>query len=80
MYSLHRRALRTADPLAVAPPTNRRKDRPNRPNGLTKQTYSALVYLPGSSLPRKWHVVAYFTVSLVSTIQEDLLFITATGG
>lgn len=55
------RALRTADPLAVAPPTNRRKDRPNRPNGLTKQTYSALVYLPGSSLPRKWHVVAYFT-------------------
>ncbi|KAG1847205.1 Gti1/Pac2 family-domain-containing protein [Suillus subalutaceus] len=55
------RALRTTDPLAVAPPTNRRKDRPNRPNGLTKQTYSALVYLPGSSLPRKWHVVAYFT-------------------
>lgn len=55
------RALRTADPLAVSPPTNRRKDRPNRPNGLTKQTYSALVYLPGSSLPRKWHVVAYFT-------------------
>lgn len=55
------RALRTADPLAVTPPTNRRKDRPNRPNGLTKQTYSALVYLPGSTLPRKWHVVAYFT-------------------
>ncbi|KAG2344823.1 hypothetical protein BDR05DRAFT_881520 [Suillus weaverae] len=55
------RALRTADLLAVTPPTNRRKDRPNRPNGLTKQTYSALVYLPGSSLPRKWHVVAYFT-------------------
>ncbi|OJA11068.1 hypothetical protein AZE42_06927 [Rhizopogon vesiculosus] len=55
------RARRTTDPLAVAPPTNRRKDRPNRPNGLTKQTYSALVYLPGSSHPRKWHVVAYFT-------------------
>ncbi|KAH7920437.1 hypothetical protein BV22DRAFT_1039853 [Leucogyrophana mollusca] len=55
------RAQRAADPLAVAPSTNRRKDRPNRPNGLTKQTYSALVYLPGSSHPRKWHVVAYFT-------------------
>ncbi|KAG9310830.1 Gti1/Pac2 family-domain-containing protein [Chiua virens] len=54
------RALRVTDPLAAAPPTNRRKDRPNRPNGLTKQTYSALVYLPGSSHPRKWHVVAYF--------------------
>lgn len=58
------RARRAADPLALALPTNRRKDRPNRPNGLTKQTYSALVYLPGSSHPRKWHVVAYFTVSL----------------
>lgn len=57
------RARRATDPLVVAPPTNRRKDRPNRPNGLTKQTYSALVYLPGSSHPRKWHVVAYFTVS-----------------
>ncbi|KIJ13014.1 hypothetical protein PAXINDRAFT_38769, partial [Paxillus involutus ATCC 200175] len=55
------RARRAADPLALALPTNRRKDRPNRPNGLTKQTYSALVYLPGSSHPRKWHVVAYFT-------------------
>ncbi|KAH0834205.1 Gti1/Pac2 family-domain-containing protein [Lanmaoa asiatica] len=55
------RVRRATDPLAVAPPTNRRKDRPNRPNGLTKQTYSALVYLPGSSHPRKWHVVAYFT-------------------
>ncbi|EGO03122.1 hypothetical protein SERLA73DRAFT_120082 [Serpula lacrymans var. lacrymans S7.3] len=55
------RARRATDPLAVAPPTNRRKDRPNRPNGLTKQTYSALVYMPGSSHPRKWHIVAYFT-------------------
>ncbi|KAH7911466.1 Gti1/Pac2 family-domain-containing protein [Hygrophoropsis aurantiaca] len=55
------RAQRAADPLTVPPTTNRRKDRPNRPNGLTKQTYSALVYLPGSSHPRKWHVVAYFT-------------------
>ncbi|KAF8554249.1 hypothetical protein OG21DRAFT_1462799 [Imleria badia] len=55
------RVRRATDPLAVAPPTNRRRDRPNRPNGLTKQTYSALVHFPGSSQPRKWHVVAYFT-------------------
>ncbi|KAN0080359.1 Gti1/Pac2 family domain containing protein [Tylopilus felleus] len=55
------RARRAADPLAPAPSTNRRRDRPNRPNGLTKQTYSALVYLPGSSHPRKWHVVTYFS-------------------
>lgn len=61
--SWHPRARRTTDPLAAAPSTNRRKDRPNRPNGLTKQTYSALVYLPDSNRPRKWHVVAYFTVS-----------------
>jgi len=54
------RAKRASDPASVPPSTNRRKDRPNRPNGLTKQTYSALVYLPGSSQPRKWHVVAYF--------------------
>ncbi|KAL4063588.1 Gti1/Pac2 family-domain-containing protein [Scleroderma yunnanense] len=55
------RARRVADPLTVVPPVNRRKDRPNRPNGLTKQTYSALVYLPGSIKPKKWHLVAYFT-------------------
>ncbi|KAI9463432.1 Gti1/Pac2 family-domain-containing protein [Boletus coccyginus] len=54
------RARRATDPLATAPPINRRKDRPNRPNGLTKQTYSALVYILGSGHPRKWHVVAYF--------------------
>lgn len=56
------RARRATDPLTVVPTVNRRKDRPNRPNGLTKQTYSALVYLPGSTKPKKWHLVAYFTV------------------
>lgn len=54
------RARRVTDPLTVVPPVNRRKDRQNRPNGLTKQTYSALVYLPGSIKPKKWHLVAYF--------------------
>lgn len=56
-----RRACRAADPNAVVPPPVRRKDRPTKPNGLTKQTYSVTVHLPGSGKPRKWHVVAYFS-------------------
>ena len=57
-----RRARRALDPLAVPPLTNRRQDRPSKPNGLTKQTFSTQVYLPGASAPRKWHIVAYFSV------------------
>lgn len=56
------RARRVSDPSAVIPSPIRRKDRPSKPDGLTKQTYSALAYIPGSSTPRKWHVVAYFSV------------------
>ncbi|KAG7443781.1 uncharacterized protein BT62DRAFT_314614 [Guyanagaster necrorhizus] len=56
-----RRARRATDPTALIPPPTRRKDRPSKPNGLTKQTYSALVYLPGAKEGRKWHVVAYFS-------------------
>lgn len=56
------RARRASDPNAIVPPPIRRKDRPSKPNGLTKQTYSVTVNLPGSSEPRKWHVVAYFSV------------------
>lgn len=56
------RARRTLDPLSVPPLTNRRQDRPSKPNGLTKQTFSTQVYLPGVGTPRKWHIVAYFSV------------------
>ncbi|KAI0270449.1 Gti1/Pac2 family-domain-containing protein [Gloeopeniophorella convolvens] len=56
-----RRARRALDPLSVPPLTNRRQDRPSKPNGLTKQTFSTQVYLPGASAPRKWHIVAYFS-------------------
>ncbi|PPR04895.1 hypothetical protein CVT26_012716 [Gymnopilus dilepis] len=56
-----RRARRASDPNAVVPPPVRRKDRPSKPNGLTKQTYSVTVNLPGIAEPRKWHVVAYFS-------------------
>lgn len=56
-----RRAQRASDPNAFISPPLRRKDRPSKPNGLTKQTYSVTVTFPGSSETRKWHVVAYFS-------------------
>jgi hypothetical protein len=56
------RARRASDPTAVLPTPTRRKDRPSKPDGLTKQTYSVAVHLPGSNESRKWHVVAYFSV------------------
>jgi len=56
-----RRARRASDPNAVVPPPVRRKDRPSKPHGLTKQTYSVTVNLPGTAEPKKWHVVAYFS-------------------
>ncbi|TFY64261.1 hypothetical protein EVJ58_g2744 [Rhodofomes roseus] len=53
-----RRARRTLDPFSHQPvPT--RQDRPSKPDGLTKQTYSTHVYAHANE-PRKWHVVAYF--------------------
>ncbi|KAH9921620.1 uncharacterized protein B0H18DRAFT_1187227 [Fomitopsis serialis] len=53
-----RRARRTLDPFSYQPaPT--RQDRPSKPDGLTKQTYSTHVYTHPSE-PRKWHIVAYF--------------------
>ncbi|TFY66611.1 hypothetical protein EVG20_g4480 [Dentipellis fragilis] len=56
-----RRARRALDPLSVPPLASRRQDRPSKPDGLTKQTYSTQVYLPGQHTPRKWHIVAYFS-------------------
>ncbi|KAK7050528.1 Gti1/Pac2 family-domain-containing protein [Favolaschia claudopus] len=44
-----------------APP--KRKDRPSKANGLTKQTYSVTVRMPGASTTRKWHIVAYFSAA-----------------
>ncbi|KAF8634730.1 hypothetical protein AX15_000744 [Amanita polypyramis BW_CC] len=54
-------ARRASDPNATVPPPVRRKDRPSKPNGLTKQTYSATVNFPETGESRKWHVVAYFS-------------------
>ena len=67
------RARRALDPLSVPPLTNRRQDRPSKPNGLTKQTFSTQVYLPGAHAPRKWHIVAYFSVWWIYlVINEDI--------
>ena len=65
------RARRALDPLSVPPLTNRRQDRPSKPNGLTKQTFSTQVYLPGAHAPRKWHIVAYFSVWLIYLAIDD---------
>ncbi|CDO74645.1 hypothetical protein BN946_scf184944.g4 [Trametes cinnabarina] len=56
-----RRARRTLDPFAVPPAPIRRQDRPSKPDGLTKQTYSTHVHIRRGEPPRKWHVVAYFS-------------------
>ena len=65
-------ARRASDPTAQIPPPIRRKDRPSKPDGLTKQTYSALVHLPGTNETRKWHIVAYFSVGLSSSMNAML--------
>ncbi|KAJ7626584.1 Gti1/Pac2 family-domain-containing protein [Mycena polygramma] len=58
-----RRASKASElPIALpAPP--KRKDRPAKVDGLTKQTYSVTVRMPGVSAIRKWHIVAYFSAS-----------------
>lgn len=53
---------RASDPLSPIPEPIRRKDRPSKPNGLTKQTYSANAYVTHDGIPKKWHLVAYFRV------------------
>nr|GAT52710.1 predicted protein [Mycena chlorophos] len=61
-----RRATRASDPGAVLPPPPKRKDRPAKEDGLTKQTYSVSVRLPGPGgmvATRKWHIVAYFSAA-----------------
>lgn len=56
------RARRTLDPFAAPPAPIRRQDRPSKPDGLTKQTYSTHVHTRRGESPRKWHIVAYFSV------------------
>ncbi|KAJ6554977.1 Gti1/Pac2 family-domain-containing protein [Mycena vulgaris] len=58
-----RRASKASDLTVTVPAPPRRKDRPSKVDGLTKQTYSVTVHIPGTSSTRKWHVVAYFSAS-----------------
>jgi len=58
-----RRASRASDLPIDLPGPPKRKDRPSKVNGLTKQTYSVTVRMPGASNTRKWHIVAYFSAS-----------------
>ncbi|KAJ7644694.1 Gti1/Pac2 family-domain-containing protein [Roridomyces roridus] len=54
-----RRATKASDASAVILPPPKRKDRPSKVDGLTKQTYSVNVHLPGVPTKR-WHLVCYF--------------------
>ncbi|KAI0092223.1 Gti1/Pac2 family-domain-containing protein [Irpex rosettiformis] len=56
-----RRARKTLDPFSYQPAPVRRQDRPSKPNGLTKQTYSVQVQTSSYEVPKKWHIVAYFS-------------------
>ncbi|KAJ7051765.1 Gti1/Pac2 family-domain-containing protein [Mycena amicta] len=57
-----RRASKASDSSLDIPPPPKRKDRPAKQDGLTKQTYSVAVRLPGpDATTRKWHIVAYFS-------------------
>jgi len=66
-----RRAFKALDPKAIVQPPMRRKDRPSKPNGLIKQTYSVSVHLPGMLSNKKWHVVAYFAAEARLPVIEN---------
>ncbi|KAJ7087422.1 gluconate transport inducer 1/Pac2, partial [Mycena epipterygia] len=54
-----RSAMKVSESPQPIPAPPRRKDRPYKVGGLTKQTYSVTVQLPGTAATRKWHIVAY---------------------
>jgi len=66
-----RRAHKASDPNAFVQPPMRRKDRPSKPNGLIKQTYSVSVHLPGMAPNKKWHAVAYFAAEARLPVIEN---------
>lgn len=64
------RALRNDSSPAIPSPS-RRQDRPSKPDGLTKQTYS--IYVNLGQVTRKWHLVAYFSASRLGNFISDVL-------
>ncbi|KAJ7256189.1 Gti1/Pac2 family-domain-containing protein [Mycena haematopus] len=68
-----RRARRASDSSEPIPMPPKRKDRPAKIDGLTKQTYSVTIRMPGTAKINKWHVVAYFTArnsSLLPVVED----------
>ncbi|KAG8989156.1 hypothetical protein FRB93_003717 [Tulasnella sp. JGI-2019a] len=47
-------------PPIPSSPSSRRRDRPSKLRGLTKQTYSAYVTAENGAPAKKWHLTAYF--------------------
>ncbi|KAG8847954.1 hypothetical protein FRB96_001356 [Tulasnella sp. 330] len=47
-------------PPIPSSPSSRRRDRPSKLRGLTKQTYSAYVTAENGGPAKKWHLTAYF--------------------
>jgi Gti1/Pac2 family transcription factor len=66
MLDHRHRARKTLDPFSYQPAPVRRQDRPSKPDGLTKQTYSIQVHSSSYESPKKWHIVAYFSVRMTS--------------
>ncbi|KAJ7100901.1 Gti1/Pac2 family-domain-containing protein [Mycena belliarum] len=58
-----RRAIKASESSGPVPAPPKRKDRPSKIGGLTKQTYSVTVQMPDAVVPRRWHLVAYFSAS-----------------
>ncbi|KAJ6564470.1 Gti1/Pac2 family-domain-containing protein [Mycena capillaripes] len=72
-----RRAMRASDASDPIPMPPKRKDRPNKVDGLIKQTYSVAVQMPGASRAKKWHIVAYYSTSEASLLPvvEDYAYL-----
>ncbi|KAH8093084.1 Gti1/Pac2 family-domain-containing protein [Cristinia sonorae] len=75
-----RRARKTLDPFSYQPAPTRRQDRPSKPDGLTKQTYSTHVHVSNTEPPRKWHIVAYFSVHIYQLYRSHITALTLVQG
>ncbi|KAJ7485853.1 Gti1/Pac2 family-domain-containing protein [Mycena latifolia] len=63
-----RRAMKASESSEPIPAPPKRKDRPFKADGLTKQTYSVTVQTPGAGTLKRWHIVAYFSAGDVSCL------------
>ncbi|KAJ7488903.1 Gti1/Pac2 family-domain-containing protein [Mycena latifolia] len=63
-----RRAMKASESSEPIPAPPKRKDRPSKADGLTKQTYSVTVQTPGARMLKRWHIVAYFSACDASSL------------